>query len=349
MRFFLISFAALVTASLPIAAQTRVIQSPEGAGSALVETVEGYDIVDLEGARTTVDVPNGASLSAFHELFDGWIAAGTIWTDAGSELVLLRHTDGVTERLEPPRLDAAAFRIAPTPLIERGELWGVAWLEGDGGENNAVMAARWTGSAWEPFRLVSPWIGEAQLSLRGAVLDDGSALLVWAAVEAGDDEILWSHSTGEGWSPPAKLHPDNSVPDITPAVAPVAGGAIAAWSRFDGKSYRLQVARFDNGSWTETGASSEAGAFQPTPFPTAGGAGFLFQTAAPRAWSLVEVDESGRLTRRASTDRLPEQERPQVSSDGTTSLELRFVSEAEAGGAESGPPAWRRTDWIDLP
>ncbi|MCP4202646.1 MAG: hypothetical protein GY769_12010 [bacterium] len=349
MRSILIGLAALLTAAGPMAAQHRVIQSPEGRGLTLVETLEGYRIEEPAGPTTAVEVSQGTTLSAFHELPGGWIAAGHRWTDAGYQLVLLRQTGGEVERLEPPAKTMEAFRMAPALLLEKGELTGLAWLEGDGGERNAVMASRWTGVSWEPVETVSPMTGEAQLALSGAVLGDGSHLLVWAAVDAGDDEVFWSRHQNGGWSSPAKLHPENTVPDIMPRVVAVPGGALVAWSQYDGKDYRLHLARFADGSWIDAGIPSEEGAIHPTLFPTARGAGFLYQTATPRSWALIEIDADGRLRRRAAMSRSPGEARPLVLSDEETSVQLRFVTEVPANEVVSDELPWRRIDWIEQP
>jgi len=358
MHSILKGFAMLIACAGPVMAQGKAIQSPTGRGLAWIETLEGAGVQDPSGSFAAVEIPAGTIVSAFQEFEDGWLAAGQRWTESGSDLVLLRHRAGVIELIEPPAKDSDAFRTAPVPLVERdgqlasAELAGLAWLEGDGGENNAVMASRWTGDSFEPARVVSPWAGEAQLALSGTVLEKGLALLVWAAVDAGDDDIYWSQANltrSDGWSPPAKLHPDNEVPDLTPQLAAVPGGALVAWSHFDGTLYRLRVARFAGGEWSDTGITSEETASRPTPFPTAGGsAGFFYQTAAP-TWVLIEIDASGRLLRRAVEDRVPGETRPLVTSDETGSLGIRFVDRPAPHQEKSGGRAWHRIDWIELP
>jgi hypothetical protein len=237
-------------ASHPAVAQDGAIQSPVGkAGLALVATEDGYSVEDNAGTRRRIRLPEGTRLSAIRELNDGWVAAGEIFYGDVSDLILIRQrgiSQKVIEAPSPdPAIESAAYRLDPEPLVQNGELVGLAWLEGDDREANAVRAARWTGTEWDAIETVAPPVHQAQLALSSAVLDDGSWLLVWAAVVDGDDDILWSRYHGGQWSASGKLHPENDVPDIVPAVAAVDGGALVSWSWFDGSDYRIRVARFD--------------------------------------------------------------------------------------------------------
>lgn len=321
-------------------AQPKVMQSPAGQGYALVAGGDGFRVESPEGLGVAIEVPELAVLSAFHELEGGWIAAGHVWTEDGSQLVLLRDRAGEIEELPPPPKVELGFRRAPVPLARDGRLWGVAWLEGDGGERNAVMAARWIAGEWGPIETVSPQTGEAQLALSGVVLADGTALLVWAAVVGTDDEILWSRSetaVDSAWTPPRRAHADNEVPDIVPKVTAVDGGALLAWSRYDGVDYRLRVARLDERlGWLDTGFVGEAGSLYPSLVPASAGAAFLYQVAAPQAWAVVELDSDGRVDRRAAMARVAGEPRPLIWLDGPEPIrfpgsgELELEPEAEA-------------------
>ena len=148
--------------------------------------------------------------------------------------------------------------------------------------------------------IVSPQGPRAQLALRGTMLSDGSWLLVWAAVDGVDDDIWWSRRTTSGWTEPARVHPDNQVPDIQPAVIAVPGGALVAWSGFDGRDYRIRLARFDGAAWEEKQAESGRGAIEPTWRRHSDGQILMFSSVAPRTWSVVDLDDRAAVVRRAS-------------------------------------------------
>ncbi|HEX5760898.1 MAG TPA: hypothetical protein VF121_17045, partial [Thermoanaerobaculia bacterium] len=146
-----------------------------------------------------------------------------------------------------------------------GELAGLAWLEGADGRSLAVRFARWDGERWaRPRTVAAPGPG-SQTALAAARLADASWLLAWSRFDGADDEVVWSRSAGpegESWSAPRRIAQDNAVPDVTPALTAVAGGgAVAAWSRYDGEDYRVVTARFDGRGWSAPRAVGPAGSF----------------------------------------------------------------------------------------
>ncbi|MDH3746295.1 MAG: hypothetical protein OES47_14445, partial [Acidobacteriota bacterium] len=275
--------------ALSVEAQTHVVRSSVGPrGLALLAARDGYQVETPEGESTPLNPAQGSRLSALSELPTGWIVAGERLIEDGGELILLTQEAGARRAIIEPE-GRFGFRRAPVLFVDQGQLAGLAWLEGDGGEMNAVMSSRRTDDGWEGIQIVSPFSGHAQLAPAGAVLEDGSWLLVWAAVDGEDDEIMWSRFDGSAWSPAARLHPDNSVPDIVPAVTAVSRGALVAWSQDDGKDYRLKIARFEHGTWRDTGFVGEEGSLYPTVFATGNSGGFFYQTVTPREWVLLEV------------------------------------------------------------
>lgn len=315
-----IAGASCLLLALPLAAQpVRVVPAPSGRSAlALYETREGYRIEDQAGSSRRLPVPSGSRLYALDELATGWIAAGQRLVAEPGELVLLREESGEVAVVDAPG-GRFGFRQQPVTLVGDGRFVGLAWLEGDDGEHNAVVAAQRTEDGWEAGHEVSPWLGDGQVGLVGAVLDDGSWLLVWmAGVDGGTSELMWSRFADGEWSPATRLHEENEVPDILPAVAPVPGGALVAWSRFDGHRYRLRLARLDGARWTDLGYLVEGDSLHPTVFPSPGGVGFLVGTA-PRTWSLIEVNPAGRVTRRAVVE--DQWIRPRViGADGSAAI-----------------------------
>jgi hypothetical protein len=326
------------------------VQSPVGkAGLALVETADGYRLEDGAGTRRRLLVPEGTRLSAVRELGDGWIVAGENRLGQVSDLVLIRQRGSQVETVPGPAVDpiggSAAFRLDPQPLVAAGELVGLAWLEGNDREANAVRAARWTGAFWETTETVAPAVHEAQLALGSAVLADGSWLLVWAAYQESDDDIFWSRYHGGRWSEPQRLHADNDVPDIVPAVVAVAGGALASWSWFDGGDYRLKIARFDGTEWLDTGFRGEEGSLFPSFVERSGAATVLYTSVLPRAWIVLEIAADGSIERRAVAERGSET-RPMIHGPARDGLTMRWIGGGVEGLRVTRTATERRIEWV---
>jgi hypothetical protein len=329
---------ALLSGLTAVGAQVEVTLSPIGhRGLALVDGPGGYRLESATGAFQELEVPAGVGLTAVRELSDGWVVAGTVLSDQQADLLLIRESEGMRTVMEAPGFRVGRFRRGPVPLVEGGVLVGVAWLEGDDAERNAVRTAAWEGDSWGEVATVSPAGDQAQLALDGAVLDDGSWLLVWAAVDGEDEEIVWSRATPSGWSGSRRLHRDNRVPDIVPRVVSVPGGALAAWSRSDGSDYRLKLALFDGEAWIESGFRGERGSLFPDLVSHDRGATVLYKTVLPPTWSFLDVDGSGRVRRRAAIERVGSL-RPLIESTRADLIRLRFPGLGPATGERSSAP-----------
>jgi hypothetical protein len=211
-----------------------------------------------------------------------------------------------------PRLRITlAGRALPSPAAataarHEGAVWAgpaggwLAWLEGDTRERLAVRAGRWDGERWREVETVAPPGPGSQLALAAALGADGEPILVWAAFDGGDDEIVWSRRTADGWSRPARLAGDNRTPDILPALAAAPDGAFAAWSRYDGNDYRVVVARLRGGKWQDAVTVGPRGSYHAAVAAAAGGgAAVLYESAA--GWEALELDRRGRPTGRRAT------------------------------------------------
>lgn len=285
-----------------------------GAGQARLELPSGE--------RMGFELPEGAELTSVASLDDGWIAAGTTAAADRRELFLVRGREETVSPLAAPG-DAGAtddpgdrLRAEPLPLVDRGRLAGLAWLEGKDRKSLAVRFAAWNGAGWEEPVLVSPPGPGSQLALTAARLGDGSWLLAWSAFDGEDDEIVWSRSSPgpagaagpTGWSRPRRLASDNRVPDVTPALtATPDGGALLAWNRHtEGGGYALVASRFQGsrrGRWSAPRELAASGALFPT-FEASeasrpGSPRLLVRTTEPRGWALIELDAAGRPARRA--------------------------------------------------
>ena len=280
----------------PAAGRADVLQAgAPGAELTLVDAAGVPRLALAGGAGAPLELPAGAAPSAVAALAGGWAVAGSHPDGAGGRrLFFVLGAGGRGRPLAAPAGPRAAVRRDPVLLAEGGRLAGAAWLEGDPGRPLGVWAAAFDGAAWGSPEPVAPPGPGSQLALAGAVLDDGSWLLAWSAFDGGDDEIVWARRLGGSWLPAARLAPDNAVPDITPALAATAGGgALAAWSRYDGRQYRLRVARFEGGAWRSEAWAGPAGSL----FPSFAGARerpwLLYRDAGARGWAVAEVAAPG--------------------------------------------------------
>lgn len=295
--YLLLYGAAAVSAQEPL----QVFRNGE-----TLALVPGEDSARLElpgGRSLDLDLPDRTALSSLAWLDAGWVTSGsTPKATGGRTLVLFRGNDKRSQPLAEPPGQEGSIRQSPMLLVEGGRLAGLAWLEGDDLRSLSVRAAAWTGTSWGPVQQVSHPGPGSQLALAGAVLDDGSWLLAWSAFDGTADEIVWSRRVGETWLPVSRLSKPNAVPDITPALTAIpGGGALIAWSRYDGQGYQLRMARFEpaRGEWRDEKAAAPSGSVFPTFTSGPGGARLLYQSASPRGWSVLDLDQQGRIMAKA--------------------------------------------------
>lgn len=296
----LVAWAALAVAAP--AAFGQLANTLDAGGGLYATQIAGRALLrEPSGRFGELDMPPGTVLRRLDALDGGWLAAGEISAPGVTDLLLLRAEAAATAPLPaPPNTADEPLRAGPAPLIEGGRLAGLAWLEGPGVRRTAVWAASWSGHDWSRPELVSPAGPGTQIALAGAVLADGSWLLVWSAYDGEDDEIRWSRRVDGAWSEPALVHPPNGFPDITPALVATGRGALVAWSGYDGATYRVRLAAFESGGWRQIELAGAAGAVRPGLVPGEGGALLLFRTVVPSGWTLVELDERGTALRRAT-------------------------------------------------
>jgi len=283
----------------PAAALEEPLAARSGGRSALFfPGASGVRVETGEKALVTVELPAGTLLKSAALVDSGWLLAGSRAVEAGgTELVLFAGAAGDARELAPPEPRAGRLRAEPLWLAAGGRGEGLLWLEGDSRRSLALRWARFDGAGFESPVTVSPPGPGSQLALAAAALPGGGFVAVWSAFDGEDDEILWSRFADGRWSAPRPLAAGNAVPDITPAVAALADGAIAAWNRFDPEigAYRLVTARLAGEGWSDPIETGPAGALYPT-FDLLDGTLFLLHLRAgePRGWGFVRLDPAGR-------------------------------------------------------
>jgi hypothetical protein len=335
---------------MAVLAAALVLPLPARAGQAspvLVAGAAGTRVEMPSGQVVAPRLPAGARLETVAGLGAGWLAAGTRpVASGGSEILLLAGEGETVSPLPAPPGRTAQLRREPLPLVDGDRLAGLAWLEGAGPRALAVRFAPWNGAGWGEPETVSPPGPGSQLALAAARLGDGSWLLAWSAFDGHDDEIVWSRrgagaadAAGTTWSRPRRVAADDEVPDITPALVATPGGALLAWSRFDGEGYRVVVARFRDGRWEAPRTVGPEGSLFPSFEPgTATGARLLFRTAAPAGWSVLDLDAAGRPRRSAAVPSADDA-RPVVRDAGPAALSFRWpASGVERAAAWEAKP-----------
>lgn len=283
-------------------------------------TAEPAELRLAGGDTVELALPAGTDVHSTAGDASHWLAAGTRSTADGRELVLLASGPSGTSPLPSPSR-GAPLAAEPAWLEHDGAVTGLAWLEGDDRGTLAVRFAGWTGAGWEPAETVAAPGPGSQLALATASLGDGTPLLAWSRFDGEDDEIYWSIRRGSRWSEPASLAAGNRVPDVTPALVAVPGGALAAWSRYGDGSYRVVASRFDGETWSEPAAVGPPGSLYPSfeaaPAEAASGPALLYRTARPRGWEAVELAFDGRPLRRARSVGTPAAtpQRPRLATD----------------------------------
>jgi hypothetical protein len=300
-RFPILVFCCL--ASSPLTAAERAIQSEQGgmvlrvpAGSARGRVAR---LVAADGRVSRLRLPSSADVTDLAELDDGWLASGTVDDPNGGQRLWLRLAGrGGSRELLPPRASELSIQRRPVPFVESGELVGLAWLEGAAAGGMGVRAAAWNGSGWSAPEWVARSGKGSQMALTGAVLADGSWLLVWSAFDGRDDEIVAARRSRAGWESPRRIGADNDVPDITPALTAAGDGAVVAWSRYLGDGYGLVRATFDGQDWHELEGSERGGLF-PAFRGARGSSTLLYFDSRRRGWSALDLDARGGVVRRA--------------------------------------------------
>lgn len=303
LRWFLFVAILLSYTVAPAAAERRA-RAPRGPLIALqpIESVHGTALVtraggatvDSAGRRVRVGLRRSERLVEIAETRSGWVAAGFDETPKGVHLVVIEgRDDRGHDRLPAPARGGGLHRATPRALIQRGELAGLAWLEGSRPDRLAIRAAEWNGAAWTDSVVVAAAGPGSQTGLAQAVLPDGSWLLVWSRFDGRENELYWSLRSGGNWTPALPLEKADGVPDVTPTLVATADGALLAWSEYDGRDYRLRGARFTAGGWRPVELDAGRGSLQPKFRRQAGATRLLFRTAVPRGWAALEITGDG--------------------------------------------------------
>jgi hypothetical protein len=281
-----------------LAAAATLLQPTTGERGLQMEVANGRAwLLRASGQRLRLPLRRGEEIEELVEFEDGWAAAGSRTLGERRELAVIVDGAAGVERLRPVPEPIGQLRVRPVPMASSTAFAGLAWLEGDSPSTFEVRAADWDGAAWELPETVSAKRPGGQAGLIGTVLDDGRWLLVWSASDGGDTDLVWTVRQDGRWAQPRRLAAANDVPDITPSLVRVPGGALIVWAQRHGAGYRLQTSRFRDG-WEAPRQLGAAPAFYPRFAELTGTGRFLLHRVAG-GWAALEVDANGRELRRA--------------------------------------------------
>ena len=320
--------ALAATIAVPASA---AVQANAAAHLVAVDHPRGVRVADEDGVGPILPLPRGGQLWGLASLDRGWVATAS---DGGHRLVVYVGDRATSRTISVPPPAAAAVQRRGVPLVDRGELVGLAWLEGSSAGAQGVRVAELGADGFTNPEWVSRPAAGSQMGLSATVLADRSWLLVWSAFDGSDDEVVAARRVEGEWTTPRRIGRDNQVPDITPAVVATRGGALAAWSRYDGERYRLVSARLEQGTWREP-QEREPGLYpvfrdgEESPI-------LLFFVAGRRGWSALRLDGRGATVERADFAGPSSDETP-VLETGPDGVSLRSDPAARVWAAP-----WKR-------
>ena len=305
------TLAALLLAAGAALAATPALKTAQG--DLLLGGADGPRFVQPAGGeRVELPLPASSRVSDFRSASGGWLVAAVSRAGDSPALELLHGHGGKVTHLPSPTLGPSAELMEPMFLADQHGFQALVWLAGNADDRMSVQAARWLAGGWSAPETISQ--PGTQIALATAVLTDGSWLVVWAAFDGRDDEIVWSRFADGAWSEPRPIAEDNAVPDVTPSLHATSGGALVAWSRYDGNDYRVNVARFDGEGWSAPVVAGPAGSIDPA-FSGTDAPYLTYRHAAPTGWGVMALDDAGVVLREA---RLPATEwrRPLLAVSG---------------------------------
>ena len=298
MKRLLCLLSALLLAAPLLAAPATLLQPQSGERGLQMEVSAGRAwLLQPNGQRLRLPLRRGEVIEELVEFENGWAAAGGRAIGSRRELVVVLDGAAGVERLQRVPEQLGDLRVRPVPLASAGGLEGLAWLEGNSPTSFEVRVAEWTGAVWAPSARVSAARRGGQAGLVGTVLEDGRWLLVWSGSDGSGSELFWSMREAGRWTPPRRLAAPNRVPDVTPSLVRVPGGALLVWARRESSAYGLQAARF-KAAWSAPRRLGPADAWSPR-FAEVEDAGRFLVHRSAGGWTTVELDADGRELRRA--------------------------------------------------
>lgn len=330
--------ACLIAALSPLTATAQAVEPQvsdelQTVGLQTLYDADGSVLAWNNGRHIALPLAKGSRLGQPRTVGSRWWVSANEPHADGNRIVLIQGEGA--EIVDQSVVHSAPGKalFASQPVVDPHGLQAVMWLEGTEVRTSEVRYALRRRDAWSAPETLSPRGAGTQTALSVVTLDDGTWLATWTAFDGDDSDVLWSRYQLGAWSAPTRLGQDNPVPDITPRLLAVDGGALVAWSRYDGHDYRLMVAHFDPtqadhntddaGPWSTPQMLGDPGTLYPE-WTAAAQPLLAFRQAVPAGWTVLRLDPQGHPQAKAH---LPTQaqEAPILLPKSSTQLTVRWL------------------------
>ncbi|MGW8193945.1 MAG: hypothetical protein ACWGOX_06730 [Desulforhopalus sp.] len=153
------------------------------------------------------------------------------------------------------------INITPTvSMAENDDIW-LVWVKVAGDSRTLQYFTRQ--QKGEMTGKVASVEGRPGFSPSIVVDHQNTPWLSWAIDDGSDEDIYYSCWNGSGWQAPQRVHPDNTVPDITPTIGLGPNGQPwISWESFDGNEYVTRTVFWHHDAWQPFAEGSSRRTFQ---------------------------------------------------------------------------------------
>ena len=140
-------------------------------------------------------------------------------------------------------------RSVSIALDQNSNPW-IFWSHFDG-KTFSIQYAYWTGINWSPAFNLEQADNRWDTSIEAVFTSEGHIWAAWSWEDGNDDEIVFSYYNGTSWNTKKRIHENNSIPDIDPAIGLDSNQEpVIVWLRYNDNHYRLYYSYHKNSVWS---------------------------------------------------------------------------------------------------